>query len=460
MRRLFVLLTIFAAAIPLCVVESLSPASEAAVLSGAPTPIVVGSRLIDSRTNAVFTPHGVNWPSFEYACWQGWGYSSSNSAKEALAMATWGVNTVRLPLNQDCWLGLQGSPASGTAAGYRAAVHSWVGTLHSAGIVAILDLHSTAPAGYPAHGQRAMPDAQSTTFWSSVASEFTDDPSVLFDLFNEPYSRWNDSTNSWTFYLTWECWRNGGCEAPVEDDYTSVVSGASYPVTGMATLVAAVRDAGARQPILLGGLDYSNDLRGWLANAPDDDQLVASWHNYPGQRCSTVTCWNSEIAPVAAAVPVVTGEFGETDGGSSFLTSFMTWADSRGVGYLPWAWWKVSASESVANSRYALVEGADFTPKAPSGTAFHDHLASIEPRAPGALSCPIVRKADGSIAACPGLYRPPARTRMAHEHAIVAAHPEPLRPLIVSGSPVPRWTSPLESVEAGFPRSLPWRRWF
>lgn len=359
------------------------PAAPALATSPAPTPVVQGNRLIDTRTNTVFVPHGVNWPSFEYACWQGWGYSGSNSATEAAVMASWGINTVRLPLNQDCWLSLQGSPAGSghTAAGYRAAVHSWVSTLNAAGMVVILDLHSSAPAGYAAHGQRAMPDAQSVSFWSSVAGEFAASPSVIFDLFNEPYSRWNDTTSSWTFQLTWSCWRDGGCLAPVEDDYTATLSGTTYAVAGMQSLVAAVRSAGAGQPIMLGGLDYSNDLRQWLASRPSDDQLVASWHNYPGQRCHTTTCWNSEIAPVAAVVPVVAGEFGQTDGGNGFLTTFMDWADAHGVGYLPWAWWQVDAAESVPNSRYALIDDA-FLPKAPSGTAYHDHLAALPPPTP------------------------------------------------------------------------------
>jgi putative cell wall-binding protein len=289
-------------------------------------------------------------------------------------MASWRINVVRLPLNQDCWLGLQGSPAGSgrTAAGYRAAVHDWVSILHSAGIAVILDLHSSAPAGYSAHGQRAMADAQSVTFWSSLATSFATDPSVIFDLFNEPYSRS-------PFTLTWSCWKSGGCQAPVEDDYSPIgPAHATYAVAGMDALVAAVRAAGAPQPVMLGGLNYSNDLTGWLASRPTDDQLVASWHNYPGQGCSSATCWNAQILPVAAVVPVVTGEFGQnssaTDAG--YMEPFMNWADANGIGYLPWAWWDVPASESVSNSIYALING-DFSPKVPNGTAFHDHLAAV-----------------------------------------------------------------------------------
>jgi len=235
--------------------------------------------------------------------------------------------------------------------------------------VVILDLHWTSPPGSVADGQRAMTDARSVTFWHQVATDYASNPSVMFDLFNEPYSRGSYS-------LGWSCWRDGGCAMPVEND-TTPLSGQTFTVVGMAQLVATVRAAGAAQPILLAGLDYANDLRGWLAYRPADSQLVASWHNYQAQRCRTESCWNSDLLPVSAQVPIIATEFGQTDGGSGFLTSFMTWADSHGVGYSPWAWWAVDASESLSASRYALVtDVGSFAPKAPSGTAFHDHLAA------------------------------------------------------------------------------------
>ena len=56
----------------LCLVAaSTGPASAAA-----PQPVVQGNRIIDSVTGAAFVPRGVNFPSFEYACQQGWGYSN------------------------------------------------------------------------------------------------------------------------------------------------------------------------------------------------------------------------------------------------------------------------------------------------------------------------------------------------------------------------------------------------
>jgi endoglucanase len=359
-----------------------APASASA--STAPTPVVMGNRIVDSRTGATFIPRGANWPSFEYACAEGWGYSQGDDTDaSAAAMESWGIDIVRVPLNEDCWLGSDASDY-GTPSGYQAAVQTWVNILNAHGIVVILDLHWSAPVGQHAVGQYPMADAQSLTFWTQVATAYKDNPSIIFDLFNEPYSIWDGDTE--TFQLTWDCWEDGGCQAPLVDENQQAITGSgagTYTVVGMKAMLAQVRAAGAPQPVMLGGLNYSNDLSGWLAHKPDDSQLIASWHNYPGQLdCSGFStlekCWTSATSAVAASVPIITGEFGETDGGSSYLTRYMNWADAAGIGYLPWAWWDASGLTGDAKL-YALYSGANFTPQAPEGTAYKAHLASLAP---------------------------------------------------------------------------------
>ena len=130
-------------------------------------------------------------------------------------------------------------------------------------------------------------------------------------------------------------------------------------MAGLQSLVDAIRNAGATQPVMVGGLDYANDLTQWADHAPNDplNQEAASFHNYMGKSCDNVACWNSQIAPVAANVPVVTGEFDEDNYDepkcanttpSTFDTDYMTWADQHGVGYLAWGWWVLSQSEKDA----------------------------------------------------------------------------------------------------------------
>jgi hypothetical protein len=48
------------------------------------------------------------------------------------AMASWDITAVRLPLNEDCWLGINGAPARYSGARYRAAIRRYVIRLNHA----------------------------------------------------------------------------------------------------------------------------------------------------------------------------------------------------------------------------------------------------------------------------------------------------------------------------------------
>jgi endoglucanase len=342
---------------------------------------VVGNDLVDARTGQVFVPRGVNWPSFEYACRDGYGYSNSATRKSAgptaagaALMARWHINTVRVPLNQDCWLGEDGLPAFGTVRGYRAAVRRWVSTLHRAGLAVILDLHWSGPAGVVSDGLRAMPDNRSDDFWRSVARRFKRDRSMIFDVFNEPYERYGP--NGLVFDLTWDCWRSGGCNAP-RPHLLQPLDGSTFTTIGLPALVDAIRSTGAKQPILLPGRHFANDLKGWLAFRPNDGQLIGSFHNYDFQPCNTTACWDETVAPVAAEVPVIAGEFGQIRCSASHVKRFMRWADRRGVGYLAWAWWVLPQRGCSTLAVIANVKGKA---RKPNGTALKAHLARLAPR--------------------------------------------------------------------------------
>jgi hypothetical protein len=393
----------------------------------APSLAVQGNKLVNTDTNQVFQPRGVNWPSFEYACAYGYGYSNSASETQvgptdanAALLASWHVNVVRIPLNQSCWSGDNGYPRHDNtdedldSGGYRDAVSDWVKKLHDHGIATILDLHWSAPHNAEAIGQRAMADNLSDDFWQSVATRFKDDRSMIFDAFNEPYSKAADDPHP--FELTWSCWRDGGCDAPNQNDDGGPDTG-TFRVTGMQQLVNAIRGAGATQPIMIAGLDYANDLSQWLKNKPKDNQLVASFHNYETQRCSTVACWDAEIAPIAASVPVVAGEFGESDCKSDHDVSFMNWADQHGVGYLMWQWVVLEAGEK-ANPECAslqIISDTKGTPAAPNGTAFKAHLDALAGGRPapvvttGATATPAPKTTPASQTLPTQTLRTPAR---------------------------------------------------
>jgi endoglucanase len=307
---------------------------------------------------------GVNREGTEYACVQKTGYSvGPEDASDAAAIASWSTNAVRIPLNEDCWLGINGLPAYGTAEGYRQMIESYVSALNAHGIYAVLDLQWTAPGTLPATGLHTMPDDNSTAFWTSVARTFANNPAVLFDAFNEPHS------------VPWSCWRDGGCSVPDAVDGTQPDPTQKYTAVGMQTLIDTIRATGARQPILIAGLNHGNDVSGWLANMPTDPdgQLAAAFHVYQPNSCASTACFDSTVAPVAAVVPVTTLEFSEQDCSENWDNALMNWDDAHDVGYLGWGWFILTPH---CQSLY-LITSWTGTPASPNGSALHDHLAAL-----------------------------------------------------------------------------------
>ncbi|MGN6362289.1 MAG: cellulase family glycosylhydrolase, partial [Thermomicrobiales bacterium] len=120
---------------------------------------------------------GVNRAGTEYACAQGWGiFDGPHDADSVAAMRAWGINAVRVPLNEHCWLGLDDVPAKYGGANYQAAIRAWVDTLRAVGLYVILDLHWAAPAGQRADRLRPMPDRDyAPAFWREVATAYAGD---------------------------------------------------------------------------------------------------------------------------------------------------------------------------------------------------------------------------------------------------------------------------------------------
>jgi hypothetical protein len=305
--------------------------------STAPQLRVTGNQLVDAAGKPVVL-HGVNRSGGEFGCVQNTGiFNGPMDQASITAMKKWGITSVRVPLNEACWNAESYVPAAAAGASYQAAVKSYVSLLNDNGIVAILDLHWTdgvysgtasACASAQAVCQKPMPDsAQAVPFWTSVASAFKGNDSVIFDLFNEPHPDIATGSES----LGWQCWLSGG---------SACSPGLAYPVAGMQSLVDAVRSTGADNVLMLGGLTWSNDMTQWLSHKPvdPDNNLVASWHSYNFNACSTLSCWTSQIAPVAAAVPVVAGEIGENECSDTYITPLMNWLDSEHIGYLAWTW--------------------------------------------------------------------------------------------------------------------------
>jgi Cellulase (glycosyl hydrolase family 5) len=221
---------------------------------------VSGNKLVNGAGEEVIL-HGVNKMGSEYACIDGWGFFDGPTDQASInVMKTWNINAVRITMNSVCWNNGPTNQFSSynsayAGANYKNAIKNYVNLLVQNDIHPILDLQwaGCGTGNCFANWIKIMPDRPgAVNFWSDVATTFKDNKAVLFDLYNEPQNP------------GWQCWRDGGCIAYQGDP-------SQYTMAGMQELVTAVRSAGATtQPIMLGGLNYSNEVTGWLQYLPND----------------------------------------------------------------------------------------------------------------------------------------------------------------------------------------------
>ena len=144
----------------------------------------------------------------------------------------------------------------------------------------------------------------------------------------------------------------------------------------MEQLVGAVRGAGAKNVVLLGGLAWSNNLDGWLNNVPKDplSNLGAVWHSYDWNGCNQESCWESTIKPILQQFPLVTTESGFK---TAFAVPLWKWLESNGASYLAWAW------NTWGNGQNLVTDYEPGTPSSDWGKAWKAQLSSVPAPGPG-----------------------------------------------------------------------------
>jgi len=329
---------------------SATTAPVAATGSG-PDGIKVSRNELVNDAGDVLDLHGVNRSGTEYACIQGWGiFDGPSDAASIAAMQTWNIDIVRVPINEDCWLGINGVPSADAGANYINAIVSFVRLLRSYGMYAELSLMWAAPGPVPATYQDAAPDEDhSPATWTGMAKTFAGYKNVIL-------APWGETVIGYPCFLT-------GCNNaaviganPGDGDATCGTNCWYYTTAGMQQAVNVMRAAGYSGPISIPCIDYANvcanPLGGgaygngtWLTEIPSDPdaQLIAEAHVYGGNLCDDATCFATTMSPIlAAGYPMIFGETGEnissSDCGDSDIQPILQWADSNDVGYEAWAW--------------------------------------------------------------------------------------------------------------------------
>jgi endoglucanase len=253
-------------------------------------------------------------------------------------------------------LGINGVPPQYAGANYLNALVAFVNRLHAHHVYAEVSLMWAAPGSQPATGHPPILDQDhSPAAWTAIANTFRADPNTIFGLQSEPHA------------ISWACWKNGGSSCSV-----------GYAAFGMQGALDAIRATGATNVVTSSGIDWANNLTQWLVNRPSDplNQLMAEQHVYGGNTCYTPACLTANTAPVAALVPVVFGEYGETyDGsscGSTNTAAMVNWADAHGVGYEAWVW-------NTWGNCSSLISNYNGTPANAFGTWVRDHYLTFPP---------------------------------------------------------------------------------
>lgn len=249
---------------------------------------VSGNRLVDPDGNEVWL-QGVAIPGLEIVPE---GHGAVNSTK--VAIEEWNANVVRLAIKNEYWYGEHENQTDGGEA-YRAIIDSAVNMAANRGAYIVLDNHR-----YRAVKPEHIP------FWQEVATKYKNHPAVIFDIINEPHE------------ISWEVWRNGGFVSTKKKDAVDEAGFLSneeqranegFESPGMQKMVEIIRETGAKNLIIAGGLDWAYDLSGIVNGYALEDKtgngIMYATHIYNWKRD-----WQKSFLDAAEKHPIFVGEVG------------------------------------------------------------------------------------------------------------------------------------------------------
>ena len=273
------------------------------------------------------------------------------SARELDEMANWGANLMRLPVNQDWALsnaGYDGEP-------YLEAIDWAVEQATARGMYTMIDLQwldATFPRGSLHNGSvnfvPSLPDERSLRFWRQIARRYFGQPSVLFDLLNEPHNPLDDDESQ---YFTVD---DAGVFAPLGKRRVGMKEWQPWA----RQLIRVIREESPQALIFLSGVDWGYDLTGFPLKGATN--VVYSSHAYPAKKLS----WDRAFGRLAKTQPVFLAEFGGGEADLHWGEKLLAYLDVRSIGWAAWSW---------SDHPHLLRKTADFEPT-PFGALVRDAL--------------------------------------------------------------------------------------
>lgn len=251
-----------------------------------PSELHVEGRYIYNAEGEKVRLAGANIPDLQWAT----GGDNDLMRRVGILLDQWNANCVRLCVHSKFWFG-QEWYQGGNYFDYRKMVDKVINEITSRGKYVILNLHEFYAI-----------TEQQKEFWNDAAEVYGNNPGVLFGLLNEPHD------------IDWEMWRNGGI-LKTTDDYGEK----DTRVYGHQEILDMIREKGAKNIVLAGGLDWAYDFEGltdgynglehgYKLDDPTGNGVIYDTHIYP---------MKPEYNPVEKAVecladeaPILVGEYG------------------------------------------------------------------------------------------------------------------------------------------------------
>jgi hypothetical protein len=360
---------------------------------------VSGNTILDP-TGATFTMRGSN--ILYDTSLDGFGAN----ANDVTAMVNiWHLNTVRLLVSEDFWIGSE-QTIDGAAnpnycpayAGYQSHIDDWVGKATALHMLVLIDLHTNELNGVipctttPDPQRWTMADeALAPTYWKQVATRYGGNPYVAFEPYNEPQC------------LTAQQWLHGG---DVTTD-SCHGGGVHYQAAGMQELYDVIRATGATNLVVVDGVkDKDTPLAAGKTDAAINPSggydvsyatstpvvgfnVVYASHPYLGNDCGTMPPnIEQKVGIPSLSVPVVIDEFGSActlnpkddgDLAASKYAEVIAYAESHRLGWAAFGWglhncyWN---DKGKWECNYGLLANlSTFAPSVPGRPVYEDAVA-------------------------------------------------------------------------------------
>lgn len=340
--------------------------------------MIIGNKIVyqdDSSTMVRLI--GTNVPSLG---WSKYGYGEHIIESLVESYDSWNSNLVRLPVSPGMWFDetIDSGQTLSRSQIYKNNINDMVRGAAARGKYLLLDCHTYV-----------MPTQQVYDFWMSACDVYGNNPTVLFGLCNEPHDIKGQDEDA--IKSEWQLWRNGG-----KILYNSAVTQG----IGHQQLVEAIRDKGAKNILVAGGLGWGNNLKGIVGQSGDGvnyaliDQgsngdttktgygIMYDSHIYPSKGLEPD--WDASTGCVRKFAPLLIGEFGwdskdpnisnDTSVFNLWMPQILDWIDDVNNKYgMPanWTAWNLHMTSSPR-----AITGWDFNPTTFLGKYVKERLLS------------------------------------------------------------------------------------